>query len=47
MRQYFPQELDGQVTRAGLRIMAKYGNYGEKPFQSDSQQQLIVAGIAP
>lgn len=47
MRQYFPQELDGQVTRAGLRILAKFGNYGEKPFQSDSQQQLIVAGLPP
>ena len=45
MRQYFPQELDGQVTRSGLRILAKYGNYGEKPFQSDSHQQLIVAAL--
>lgn len=46
MRQFFPQELDGLVTVAGFRLLAKHGNYGEKPFQSDSRQQVLIAGVA-
>ncbi len=44
MRQFFPQELDALVAGAGLRVLAKHGNYGEKPFQSDSRQQVLIAG---
>ncbi len=46
MRQFFPQELDAFVTGAGLRVIDTYGTYGEKPFQSDSSQQILVVGLA-
>lgn len=46
MRQFFPQELDALVTGSGMRVIDKYGTYGEKPFQSDSHQQIVVTARA-
>ncbi len=42
MRQFFPQELEGWLVGAGFRVVQKHGSYAEKPFQTDSQQQLLV-----
>jgi len=42
VRVYFPQELDSLLHYNGFEIEAKYGNYDEEPFASESQIQLIV-----
>lgn len=42
MRMLFPQELDALLHYNGFVIEAKYGNYGEMPFESTSPKQLIV-----
>ena len=42
MRIFYPQELDALVHYNGFTIEAKYGNYNESPFVSESSKQLIV-----
>ncbi|MBS1796491.1 MAG: class I SAM-dependent methyltransferase [Acidobacteria bacterium] len=43
MRQFFPQELDALFAFAGFRIEAKYGDFDESAFTSDSPKQILVA----
>ena len=45
MRQYFPQELDALFVYNGFRIEAKYGDFDESNFKSDSPKQIIVASL--
>jgi hypothetical protein len=42
MRIFFPQELDALLVCSGLTLEAKYGDYDERPFASDSPKQLPV-----
>lgn len=46
MRQYFPLELDALCEHGGFRIDAKFGDFDESPFSSDSPKQIIVASAA-
>ena len=45
MRQYFPQELDALFAYNGFKIEAKYGNFDESNFHSNSPKQIIVASL--
>ena len=42
MRIFYPQELDELLHYNGFTIEAKYGNYDESPFVSESPKQIIV-----
>ena len=42
MRILFPRELDALLHYNGLTVEAKYGNYDQSPFRSDSPKQLTV-----
>ena len=42
MRIFYPQELDALIRYNGFTNEAKYGNYDETPFVSESPKQLIV-----
>jgi SAM-dependent methyltransferase len=42
MRIFFPQELDALLICSGLTLEAKYGDYDERPFASDSPKQLPI-----
>ena len=44
LRMYFPEELDALLSRSGLEILSKYGNYDESPFTEASPRQLVVCG---
>jgi SAM-dependent methyltransferase len=46
LRMFFPQELDALLKYNGLKIEAKYGDFDESPFVSDSPKQLVVARLA-
>lgn len=45
MRQFFPLELDHLFATAGFRICAKFGDFDERPFGSDSAKQIVVADL--
>ncbi len=47
MRVFFPQELDGYLRGAGLRIEHKWGGYDRSPFDGQSPKQLVVCRRAP
>lgn len=42
MRMFFPQELDALLWYNGFAIEAKFGDYDETSFESNSKIQLIV-----
>lgn len=42
MRIFFPQELDALLRYNGFSIEAKYGDYEETPFGSNSSKQIVV-----
>ena len=43
MRQFFPQELDSLFQYNGFQIEAKYGDFDESAFTSNSPKQIIIA----
>lgn len=45
MRQFFPQELDALFDFNGFKIEAKYGDFDESDFNSNSPKQIIVAKL--
>lgn len=45
MRQFFPQEFDALFEYNGFRIEAKYGDFDESAFSSDSPKQIVVASL--
>lgn len=45
MRQFFPQELDALFQFNNFEIEAKYGDFDESAFNSNSPKQLIVAKL--
>jgi len=47
MRVFFPQELDALFRANGFEIEAKYGDFDESPFESNSPKQIIRARPAP
>ncbi len=46
MRQFFPQELDALFENNGFCIEAKYGDFDESHFTSNSPKQIIVVSLA-
>jgi SAM-dependent methyltransferase len=46
MRIFYPKELDALVQLNGLDIEAKFGNFDESPFNSDSPKQIMVCRIS-
>jgi len=46
MRHLFPQELPLLAERAGLRIVARYGDIARGPFVGDSRRQICVCEVA-
>jgi hypothetical protein len=45
LRIYFPQELNTVLRYNGFVIDAKYGDYNESTFGSQSPKQLIVCSV--
>lgn len=43
MRQFFPQELDAIFRASGFEIEAKFGDFQENPFTSQSPKQIVIA----
>lgn len=43
MRQFFPQEFDALFQANGFKIEAKYGDFAETPFSSNSRKQIVIA----
>jgi SAM-dependent methyltransferase len=44
-RQHFPQEIDALLAYNGFVVDAKYGDYPDASFTSDSPKQLIVCRL--
>ena len=42
MRLYFPQELDSYLESNGFKIMNKFGDFEEAPFNDNSEKQIFV-----
>ena len=42
LRMFFPQELDALLYYNGFIIDYKYGTFDEKPFNSDSNWQIVI-----
>ena len=42
LRMIFPQELDAILNYNGFKVDAKYGEFDQKPFSSDSNYQIFV-----
>ena len=42
LRMIFPQELDAILYYNGFKVNAKYGEFDQKPFSSDSNYQIFV-----
>lgn len=47
MRNFFPQELPLLLERAGLRLVARYGDIARSPFVGDSPRQVCVCEAIP
>ena len=45
VRVYFPQELNSLLRYNGFLIEAKYGDYNESAFDSQSEKHLIVCSV--
>ena len=45
MRQFFPQEFDALFEYNGFCIEAKYGDFDESNFTSDSRKQIVIASV--
>lgn len=45
MRQFFPQELDALFAYNGFKIKAKFGDFDESSFTSNSPKQIIIASL--
>jgi hypothetical protein len=41
-RVWFPQEIDSLLDHNGFELVAKYGDFDESPFTSDSPKQLML-----
>lgn len=46
MRQFFPMELDALFEYNGFKIEAKYGDFDESVFATNSPKQIIIASTA-
>lgn len=43
IRFYFPTELEGMLTSAGLKVCAMYGDFDCSPFVTDSRRLITIA----
>jgi 2-polyprenyl-3-methyl-5-hydroxy-6-metoxy-1,4-benzoquinol methylase len=46
MRCFFPEELMALCSFNGLKVVHRYGDYGETPFTSNSAKQILVCRTA-
>lgn len=46
MRLFFPRELDTWLKRNGFVIENKYGDYDNRPFDSNSAKQLLICRLS-
>lgn len=42
----YPHQLEMQLQRAGLRLMALWGGYDQQPFEADSERMLLLVSAA-
>ncbi len=42
----FPHQLEMALREAGLRLVAQWGDYAQRPFAADSERLLLLAGVA-
>lgn len=42
----YPHQLEMALLQAGLRLMALWGDYEQRPFAADSERLLLLAGVA-
>jgi len=45
LRMFFPQELDAILKYNGFKINAKYGDFDQTPFTSDSRRQIFSCQV--
>lgn len=45
LRMFFPQELDAILKYNGFKINAKYGDFDQTPFNSDSRRQIFSCQV--
>jgi SAM-dependent methyltransferase len=45
LRIFFPQELDALLKYNGFNIKAKYGDFDQTPFTSDSKRQILICEV--
>jgi hypothetical protein len=41
-RKFFPAELEALVAHAGLRMVARYGDFGWDPLDPSAESQVLV-----
>jgi len=46
MRCFYPLEMDALLKYNGFRVLAKYGGYDKRPFDSSSMKQVYVCRAA-
>jgi len=46
MRCFYPLEMDALLRYNGFRVVAKYGDFGRRPFTSESMKQVYVCRAA-
>jgi SAM-dependent methyltransferase len=45
LRIFFPQELDALLKYNGFNIKAKYGDFDQAPFTSESRRQILICQV--
>jgi len=45
MRCYYPLEMDALINYNGFEIVAKFGDYDENPFDSESKKQIFICKL--
>jgi SAM-dependent methyltransferase len=45
-RKFFPAELEALVAHAGLRVIARYGDFLRRPLDETAESQVLVVGKA-
>jgi hypothetical protein len=46
-RKFFPAELEALVAHAGLRVIARYGDFSFGPLGPTAESQVLVCEVTP
>jgi hypothetical protein len=46
VRIIYPQELDALLHYNGFKVEAKFGEFDESPFTSESPKQVVICSTA-